>query len=60
MGYIIVKLFPDGRVERSDRASTWRERQELLTFSLFLQPGLAALDVSALLWRDLHKMEEAG
>jgi len=53
MGHIILKVFPDGRVEQSLRARTWKEREELLAYGLYLQPGLAALDVSARLWRDL-------
>ena len=53
MGHIVVRLYPDGRVERSEEAKTWRERETLLAFALFLQPGLAALDVSAKVWRDL-------
>jgi hypothetical protein len=53
MGHIILKLFPDGRVEQSLRAKTWKERERLLAYGLYLQPGLAALDVAARLWRDL-------
>jgi hypothetical protein len=53
MGYIVVKLFPNGRVERSEKARNWREREELIAYSLYLQPGLAALDVAAHVWRDL-------
>jgi hypothetical protein len=62
MGYIIVKLFPNGRVERSEKANSWRERQELIAYALYLQPGLAALDVAAHVWRDLRptKGEEVG
>ena len=55
MGYIIVKLFPDGRVERAEKAKTWREREELLAYALYLQPGLAALDVAANIWRDMGR-----
>ena len=53
MGHIILKLFPDGRIHQSVRASTWKEREELIAYGLYLQPGLAALDVAASLWRDL-------
>jgi hypothetical protein len=53
VGHIVLKLFPDGRVEQLVRARTWKEREELLAFGLYLQPGLAALDVAARLWRDL-------
>jgi hypothetical protein len=54
MGHIILRIYPDGRVERSESAGCWRERSELLGFALFLQPGLAALDVAARIWVDLH------
>lgn len=54
MGHIVLRLYPDGRVERSEIARSWRERRELLSFALFLQPGFAALDVAAHVWRDLH------
>jgi hypothetical protein len=54
MGHIVLRIYPDGRVERSESARSWRERRELLGFALFLQPGLAALDVSARLWQDLR------
>ena len=54
MGYIVIKLFPNGRVERSERARTWHEREELIAYSLYLQPGFAALDVAAHVWRDLR------
>jgi len=54
MGHIVLRIYPDGRVERSEKARSWRERRELLSFALFLQPGLAALDVSAHVWRDLR------
>lgn len=60
MAHIIVRLFPDGRVERSEEASSWREREELLAYALFLQPGLAALDVSAHIWRDLRRRNRSG
>ncbi len=53
MGHIILRIYPDGRVERSERARSWLERQELLSYALFLQPGFAALDVAARVWRDL-------
>lgn len=53
MGHINLKLFPDGRVEQSVHAKTWKEREQLLAFGLHLQPGLAALDVSARLWREI-------
>ncbi len=52
MGHFILRLFPDGRVEQSVHARTWKEREELIAFGLYLQPGLAALDVSARVWRD--------
>jgi len=54
MGHIVLKVYPDGRVERSEIARSWRERRELLGFALFLQPGFAALDVAAHVWRDLR------
>jgi len=54
MGHIVLKVYPDGHVERSEIARSWRERRELLSFALFLQPGFAALDVAAHVWRDLH------
>ena len=60
MGHIIIRLFPDGRVERTEHASSWRERKELLAYALFLQPGLAALDVSAKVWRDLSDPQTEG
>ena len=55
MGYLIIKLHPTGRVERSERARSWREREQLIAFSLWLQPGFAALDVAARLWRELER-----
>lgn len=60
MGYIVLKVYPDGRVERSEIARSWRERRELLGFALFLQPGLAALDVAAHVWRDLRAADRRG
>ncbi|MBI4313083.1 MAG: hypothetical protein HY681_15100 [Chloroflexi bacterium] len=60
MGHIIIRLYPSGRVERSEKATTWREREELLAFALYLQPGLAALDVSARIWRDLNSSHSLG
>jgi hypothetical protein len=57
--HIILKLFPDGRVEQSLRARTWKEREKLLAFGLYLQPGLAALDVAVRLWRDLAASSSA-
>jgi hypothetical protein len=53
MGCIILRVYPDGRVERSERARSWREREELLGYALFLQPALGALDIAAGTWRDL-------
>ena len=35
------------------RAKSWKEREQLLAYGLYLQPGLAALDVAARIWRDL-------
>jgi hypothetical protein len=54
MGHILLKLFPDGRVEQTLRARSWKEREQLLAYGMYLQPGLAALDVAAHLWRDLR------
>lgn len=60
MGHIVLRIYPDGRVERSESVRSWRERRELLGFALFLQPGLAALDVAASIWRGLeHDDSEA-
>jgi hypothetical protein len=53
MAHLILKLFPDGRIERLEHANTWLEREELIAYALYLQPGLAALDVAASLWREL-------
>jgi len=55
MGHILVKIYPDGRVDRLESARSWSEREELIAFALYLQPGLAALDVAARVWRDLRK-----
>lgn len=60
MGYIVLKLSRDGSIERGETARTWREREELLAFALFLQPGFAALDVAAKLWRDLRQDQATG
>ena len=60
MGHIVLKLFPDGRVEQSVHAKTWKEREQLLAFGLHLQPGLAALDVSARLWKELTVAAQGG
>ena len=57
-GYIVIKLYPDGRVERSEKAESWREREELIAYSLFLQPALAAIDTTARIWRDLRGLKE--
>lgn len=54
MGHILVRLYPDGRVEQSLSARSWKEREQLLAYGLYLQPGLAALDVGARIWRDLR------
>jgi hypothetical protein len=59
MGHIVLKLFPDGRVEQSVRARSWKERELLLAFGLHLQPGLAALDVAAHIWRDLYSSSKS-
>ena len=53
MGHIVLKVFPDGRVEQAFRAKSWKEREELIAYGLYLQPGLAALDVAARVWCDL-------
>ncbi len=50
---ILLRIYPDGRVERSELASGWKQREELILYSIFLQPALSALDVSAQLWKDL-------
>ena len=55
MSYIIIKLYPDGRVERAEKVKGWREREELIAYTLFLQPSLASLDTAACIWRDLRK-----
>jgi hypothetical protein len=60
MSHIIIRLFPDGRIERTEHASNWRERDELLAYALFLQPGLAALDVAAKVWRELAEDRAEG
>jgi len=59
MGHILIKLYPSGRIERLERSRNWRDRERLIAFSLWLQPGLAALDVAARLWRDLEIREPA-
>lgn len=58
MAHITLKIYPDGRIERSEDVSSWREREELLAYALYLQPGLAALDVSARIWRELRQARE--
>jgi hypothetical protein len=55
MAHLLIKLYPNGRVERLERCKSWIEREELIAFSLWLQPGLAALDVAARLWCDLER-----
>jgi hypothetical protein len=59
MGHIIVKLYPDGRVEQSLQARSWKEREQLLAYGLYLQPGLAALDVGARIWCDMRRTQLA-
>jgi hypothetical protein len=54
MGHIVLRIYPEGRVERSEVAGSWKEREELLALAVFLQAGFAALDVSARVWRDLR------
>ena len=54
MAHIILKLLLDGKIEQSLHASSWKEREQLLAYGLYLQPGFAALDVAARLWRDLR------
>jgi hypothetical protein len=53
MPCIVVRLYPDGRVERSEVTRSLKDRELLLGYALYLQPGLAALDVGARLWVDL-------
>ncbi len=60
MGHIVLRIYPDGRVERSESVKGWRERRELLAYAMHLQPALAAVDVSARVWRDLHDLAQAG
>ena len=58
MGHILLRVYPDGRVERSESVRCWREREELIAFALYLQPGLAALDVAAGVWRGLRRQAD--
>ena len=53
MSHIELRIYPDGRVERSEKAKSWRERRELIALALHLQPAFAALDVGAQVWREL-------
>lgn len=57
MGYITLRIYPSGRIERSEEVSSWAEREELLAYALYLQPGLAALDVSARIWSELKQRQ---
>ena len=59
MGHILLKIYPNGRVVRSETARSWPEREELLALALYLQPGFAAVDVAARVWRDLRKLPPA-
>jgi len=55
VGHLLIKVYSSGRVERLERCKTWSEREELIALSVWLQPGLAALDVAARLWTDMEK-----
>ena len=55
MAHLLIKVHPDGRVERLERCRSWREREELIALAVWIQPGLAALDVAARLWNELEK-----
>ena len=55
MGHIVLRLYPDGRIEQATCAKCWKDRERLLAYSMYLQPGLAALDVAARLWQDLTR-----
>jgi cellulase/cellobiase CelA1 len=57
---IVLRVFADGRIERTEHASNWRNQQELTRLGVFLQPTLAALHVAAGIWRDLEPGETSG
>jgi hypothetical protein len=54
MSHIVLKVYANGRVVQTQQARTWREREELIALTLYLQPALAALDVAARIWQDLR------
>ena len=60
MAYIVIKLHSDGRLERAERAASWRDREALIALAVFAQPALASLDVTAKLWRTLHHNQGGG
>ncbi|TMB94098.1 MAG: hypothetical protein E6J42_11990 [Chloroflexi bacterium] len=55
MGHIDLKVYPNGRVVRTERVGPGREREELAAFGFHLLPALAALDTAARIWSDLRR-----